>query len=967
MSLAINLASWTALAPAAQIDAVQTDERGMHACLVALGDECERLASASPADALTSGETLAKFAQTLGVQSAAARALRATVPALAYQGKLEESIARAELAANTARAADDTIEAARAGVASLHALTKLGRTSDALKTGTTARDALLAAGRPDLAARAELNLANIHKVRGETSQALAALERALASIPESDGNARGITFNSLGETLLQLDRFEESEQAFRSANALLAAQPLARAIVAGNLADLLARQGRVGEALRIFDDAARVTKDVAPGHHARLEIDRAEALLAIGAFAEALDAATRALEVATTKGLKSESARGTLVLARALLAAGRTTEAQQAQARAATIVEESGDLRGRRAAALLASELAWTHGDAARAIDCAVEAGATNTLLAAESPLDVAHADLRLARAQLLTEDTLGAARIAELSLHTARRLGVKSIELDALLVSADVARTQQGVAAAIEKLARAVEIAESTRATLGADSHRAAYASLSLRAYEDLALDLLALGLERGSQAELARAFETTERARSRTLLDTMLRAVDRALDRSTDRPVENETERQLTSLRARLSALHAAPVRTDDSHPNTGTNASTNTGTNTGSEAGTGERRASSQPTTLSELAATERAIDDILTRLETARGVRSLLNAPLTTDEVLARIAPDEVLVSYFAAGEELIAFVAHRGELRCVRALASITDITTLVDKLLFLLRAGARAGDAGAAHRNIDALSRALYRAIVEPVLQYSIDLDQVQRLVILPCGALHALPFALLDDGEQPLIARFEIQVAPSASIACGHFVEFDRSNAGAAIVAFADQNAPLITEEAERIARLYRVQPLVGLDATRAKIADAITNVRIVHLACHGRFVPTLPSASGLRLADGWISIRDIVDLRLNAEVVVLSGCETGRHAVDAGEELSGLTRAFHAAGARRLVTTLWPVRDAAALKIADRFHADFLAGSRPSAALRYSILALRHETPHPSWWAPFVVSGVL
>jgi CHAT domain-containing protein len=106
---------------------------------------------------------------------------------------------------------------------------------------------------------------------------------------------------------------------------------------------------------------------------------------------------------------------------------------------------------------------------------------------------------------------------------------------------------------------------------------------------------------------------------------------------------------------------------------------------------------------------------------------------------------------------------------------------------------------------------------------------------------------------------------------------------------------------------------------------------------------------------------------MRDIVDLRLNAEVVVLSGCETGRHAVDAGEELSGLTRAFHAAGARRLVTTLWPVRDAAALKIADRFHADFLAGSRPSAALRYSILALRHETPHPSWWAPFVVSGVL
>jgi CHAT domain-containing protein/tetratricopeptide (TPR) repeat protein len=949
VSLAINLASWTALAPAAQIDTIQTDARGMHACLVALGDECERLASASPSDALTAGETLANVARTLGAQSAAARALRATIPALAYQGKLEESIARAELAANTAIAADDSIEAARARVASLHALTKLGRTTDALKTGASARDALVAAGRPDLAARAELNIANIHKVRGETSQALSALERALSSIPDGDGNARGITFNSLGETLLQLDRFDESEQAFRNANELLTAQPLARAIVAGNLADLLARQGRVGEALRIFDEAARATKDVAPGHHARLEIDRAEALVAIGAFAEALDATTRALEVAAAKGLKSESARGTLVLARALLAAGRTTEAQHAQARAAAIIEESGDLRGHRAAALLASELAWTTGDASRAIDCAIEAGATNTSLAGESPLDVAHADLRLARAQLLTEDTLGAAKTAELSLDAARRLGVKTIELDALLVSADVARTQHGVAAAIEKLSQAVEIAESTRATLGADSHRAAYASLSLRAYEDLALDFLALGLDRGDRAELARAFETTERARSRTLLDTMLRAVDRALDRSPDRPVESETARQLASLRARLSALHATPVRTDDAHT------------------GTGERRASSQPTTLSEIAATERAIDDVLTRLETARGVRSLLNAPLTTEEVLARVAPNEVLLSYFAAGDELIAFVAQRGELRCLRALASMTDITTLVDKLLFLLRSGARAGDASAEHRNIDALSRALYRTIIEPVLQLSNDLDQVQRLVIVPCGALHALPFALLDDGKRPLIARFEIQVAPSASIACGHFEEVDRTTTQAAVVAFADHNAPLISEEAERIAHLYGVQPLIGSAATRANLGDAITNAQIVHLACHGRFVPALPSASGLRLADGWISMRDIVDLRLNTEVVVLSGCETGRHAIDAGEELSGLTRAFHAAGARRLVTTLWSVRDAAALMIADRFHADFRAGARASAALRASILALRHETPHPSWWAPFVVSGVL
>ncbi len=961
----MNLSSWIALPPTDRLAVVQSDSRGISACLIAFGDECERLAAGSPSDAIAYGETIADVARSIGARSAAARALRATIPALAYQGNFDASITRAALAVQESAAANDVIESARARVASLHALAKLGRTSEAIATGTSARDALLSAGRADLAARADLNLANIHKVRGETADALAALERALDGIPESDVNARGITLNSLGEILFQLDRFDEAERAFRDANTLLATQPFAHAIVAGNLADLLARQGRIGESLRIFDDAARATREVAPGHHARLEIDRAEALLAIGAFAEALDATKRALAVADVKGLKTESARGELVQAKALLATGRLLEAQQAHARATASIEHSGDVRGRRAAALLASEIALAHGDATRATDCALEAGATNPTISTQSPLDVAHANLRLARARLLTNDQVAASSLAAQALEAARRLGVKTIELEALLVSADVARSQDGITASIDKLAKAVEIAESTRATLGADSHRAAYASLSLRAYEDLALDLLAKGIERGSTEDLALAFETTERARSRTLLDTMLRAVDRAvdhdptLDSNRDSKVagdptpastgDTETVRQLATLRARLSLLHATPVRLDVP-PTT-----------------TGERRASSQPTILSELASTERAIEDVLTRLETARGVRSLLNTPLKSQEILARLAPDEVLLSFFAAGDEIVAFVGQNGELQCVRALASMSEITTLVDKLLFLLRTGARAGDPHAEYHRINALARALYRAIIEPVLDLCTKVEEARRLIIIPCGALHALPFALLDDGTKPLIERFEIQVAPSASIACSHAATTEESLQNAAVIAFADHNAPLITEEAERIARQYKVRAAVGSAATRRTFRECIGDATIVHLACHGRFVPTLPAASGLRLADGWVSIRDILDLRLNAHVVFLSGCETGRCAVDAGEELAGLTRAFHAAGARRLLTTLWPVRDAAALAVADRFHMEFRSKVRASAALRNSILALRHETPHPSWWAPFVLSGVL
>jgi CHAT domain-containing protein len=233
------------------------------------------------------------------------------------------------------------------------------------------------------------------------------------------------------------------------------------------------------------------------------------------------------------------------------------------------------------------------------------------------------------------------------------------------------------------------------------------------------------------------------------------------------------------------------------------------------------------------------------------------------------------------------------------------------------------------------------------------------------RLVIVPFGALHAVPFALLSDGKSHLIERFEIQTAPSASIACPCGAAAPRATGDALVVGVADAAAPLIDDEVDEITAIAGARLLKGDAATRSALRAAAPSAAMIHFACHGRFVPSLPAASGLRLADGWLPIRDILDLGLAADLVVLSGCETGRHAVDAGDELSGIARAFHAAGARRLVTTLWSVRDRAALRLATRFHRALGDGSRPSRALRESTLALIAESAHPSCWAPFVLSG--
>lgn len=113
-----------------------------------------------------------------------------------------------------------------------------------------------------------------------------------------------------------------------------------------------------------------------------------------------------------------------------------------------------------------------------------------------------------------------------------------------------------------------------------------------------------------------------------------------------------------------------------------------------------------------------------------------------------------------------------------------------------------------------------------------------------------------------------------------------------------------------------------------MGPEATAARVQAAAPDARLIHFACHGHFSPHDPLGSGLKLADRWLNVREICDLRLRAGLVTLSGCETGRNVVTAGDELQGLSRAFLAAGAAALLVSLWTVQDEAALKLMTDFY---------------------------------------
>jgi CHAT domain-containing protein len=185
----------------------------------------------------------------------------------------------------------------------------------------------------------------------------------------------------------------------------------------------------------------------------------------------------------------------------------------------------------------------------------------------------------------------------------------------------------------------------------------------------------------------------------------------------------------------------------------------------------------------------------------------------------------------------------------------------------------------------------------------------------------------------------------------------------------------------PFSRQEAQAIlaaAPPHTALPALGFDANRsAATGAALADYRIVHFATHALLDTRRPELSGIVLSlvdrqghrqDGFLRLHDIYNLRLGADLVVLSGCQTGLGKEMKGEGLVGLTRGFMYSGAPRVVASLWPVDDLATAELMKRFYrAMFVQKLSPAAALRAAQqeLAASRQWHAPYYWAAFVLHG--
>lgn len=168
--------------------------------------------------------------------------------------------------------------------------------------------------------------------------------------------------------------------------------------------------------------------------------------------------------------------------------------------------------------------------------------------------------------------------------------------------------------------------------------------------------------------------------------------------------------------------------------------------------------------------------------------------------------------------------------------------------------------------------------------------------------------------------------------------------------------------------EEAQQIAKLFGTKALIGAKATKEAILRCLPEANIAHFATHAYFSLKNPLDSGIILADGVLTIREIIDLNIHLKLLVLSACETGMNSSLGGDEMAGFAQGFILAGARSMLVSLWKVDDQSTGALMAFFYNKWINRNANNAeALSYAMAEIRNRENWKNiyFWGAFTLVG--
>lgn len=899
-----------------------------------LKDICLDGWSSDPARSLAAAATLQKISELQAQPEIRSLALWAKGIEALIHGDMAGAITTLDEARRGFLALDKPHVAAATEVSKVIALAMLGLYDEAIACALRARTVFLEHGDLLAAGKIEHNIGNLHFRRDQYLEAevfhTSARERFIAVNHEKQ---LATIDNCLANTHVVLHKFSSAATLYDEAAQLAerAGVPVTQAEIEGNIGNFALLRGRYDQALDYLERSRRRYELLGMPHQSALaEREIADAYLELNLVPEAAAIYDRVTATFAQLGLRADEARALGSRGRAKLLAGNDDEALSSLNRARELYQAEGNKVGEALVLLTQAQLHHAAGNDDVALKLAIQA---------EADLSARGGNHQILLARWLRADvarTMGhadeARRLFESIVNDPTRQGQPQITERCHTGLGLLALAKGDTVAAEQHFRNAIAVTEELRAPLPGEEFKTAFFANKLAPYNELARICLA-------DERLVEAFALVESARSRSLADSL--GGQEKLIEPRD-AFEKNLLAQIGELREELNYLYKEANQPLN---------------------GNGARERELQP----ELRARENKILEITRQLYHRRENSASPVRAFDVQQLQAQLDEEHALVEYTALDDELLAYVITHSNVRVFRNLASLTEIDERLNAVRFqmdTLRFGAQA-----IRRHLPTLTQKInvhLRQLHDHLIAPLNAVIQERKLIVVPHGSLHYLPFHALHDGDRYLIERSEISYAPSAAILQQCLQRGSQPLNRALLLGVPDDATPGIVDEIETLQHVFpRVAALTADAATTEALRAKSTNVDVLHLACHGQFRSDNPLFSALRLADGSFTVRDAYDLTLDNSLVTLSACETGANVVAPGDELIGLARGFFSAGARSVLLSLWMVDDETTRQTMVDFYQATRNGATLAASLRIAQQKLLKEKSHPFFWSPFVLVG--
>ncbi|MCK4758680.1 MAG: CHAT domain-containing protein, partial [Candidatus Aminicenantes bacterium] len=529
----------------------------------------------------------------------------------------------------------------------------------------------------------------------------------------------------------------------------------------------------------------------------------------------------------------------------------------------------------------------------------------------------------------------------------------------------------------ALEQYKRAVEVIETVRGEFLSKEYKSGFLKVKIEIYESLINLLVNLHQENPSKDYNKEAFYFTEKSKARVFLDELQEAkIDLKAHLSDDfKEQENRISKEISQLQIQLR---------DPGLPS------------------------AKRQRLLANLVKEENKYKGLITKIkmENPDYANLVFPQPYGYEQIKQKLLDNEtVLIEYLTGEKYSFAFLATSDDLY-ISHLSDSRTLKSLVNNYLSFLTLK-ETGEFKAKKGG-----QRLFKILIGPFTE---QLEEnIKKIIIVPDGNLNFLPFETLiqEKNSQYLIHDYEISYAPSASALTNilerksptirnkdllivanprphqpnKFVSFlsdflkslslKRDQASDNII-FEFPNLPYADKEAKAIAKFFdpdKKMLLVRETAEEKRFKKLVlSEFKILHFATHGVInndewwrsaLIFLPDKD--LLEDGSLQPREIYDLKLNSDLVVLSACQTGMGKLEKGEGVMGLVKAFLNSGSKSVIASLWNINDKSTAQFMKYFYQNIIEGkSKAEALMLAKIETINSKFSHPFHWAAFILVG--